>query len=577
MAAAPTLGSVVDNKYTLERVLGEGGMGVVYLARDRNIGTEVVLKAVRTELAHRSDVRDRLLAEGKALARIDHPNVVRFNAVIVEGSALWLVMQFVDGESLDVTIERLAQQGARMHLGEALRLFRQIVEGVGAAHQEGLIHRDLKPANVLVRRKDGVAKVGDFGIVKHEADVAQGKGATRGTIGSLWYMSPEQVLGLRDLDRRVDIYALGIVLYEMLIGRVPFDAASDFELMRLQAEAPMPSLLAERPELPPRLDEIVQRATAKDRERRFASCEQLLAALTAVDASPLPASPTQAMLEPPPRTTMETPPPPGGYVASALTTPGSSSVTSSTDAGLPTWTPSPPTFNGMTGAAAPLHGPPLASSNPGRQNTLVAIAGVGSLVAVATLIALSSRSDGAGTRTTNDAARDDRGTASPGGSSSVGREAVKPQEPALAQVAGGWRSVETQRDFDAVIVGDSVEFRIVEGQQFNVVYRTGDVRFALRPVVGMPGSYTVVDQPRVPPPPNMTATAEARATCVATIEAVDGKPLGARLEGKTLAVETARFEPKLGNFSASGSQVTSCVGLAALPLTRLPALRLTRR
>lgn len=170
----------------MAKVLSEGGVGVVYLARDRTIGTEVVLKSVRTELVPRHDVRARLLAAGKALARIDHPDVVRFNAVVVVGRALWLVMQYVEGGNLDVPHERLGRHGQRMPVSEALRIDGQVLEGVTAAHREGLIDRDLKPANLLVRDKDGTAKVGDLEIVQHETDAAQGKASTRGTIGPLW-------------------------------------------------------------------------------------------------------------------------------------------------------------------------------------------------------------------------------------------------------------------------------------------------------------------------------------------------------------------------------------------------------
>src|SRR5262245_50780527 len=157
-------GALVDKKYAILRVLGEGGMGVVYLARDIHTGLDVVVKAVRAELAHRDDVRARTLAEGRALAQIDHPNVVHLRAVAVEGASLFLVMQHIEGESFDKIIHRYRDRGERMPLEEALGIFRQIAAGVGAAHEEGVIHRDLKPANVLLRRKDRVAKVTDFGI-----------------------------------------------------------------------------------------------------------------------------------------------------------------------------------------------------------------------------------------------------------------------------------------------------------------------------------------------------------------------------------------------------------------------------
>src|SRR4051812_47919192 len=219
-------------------------MGIVYLARDVHTDTPVVVKSIRAELADNPEFRTRILAEGRALARIDHPNVVHLHALVVEPAALYLIMQFIEGESLDQTIQRSRANQVPIEVAHALRTFRMILEGVGAAHREGLIHRDLKPANILIRAKDGVAKVTDFGIAKWEDDAKAGRGVTKGIIGSLFYMAPEQVRGQRDLDKRVDIYALGILFFELLTGRVPFDAPSDYEVMKLHAEAPLPSMLA---------------------------------------------------------------------------------------------------------------------------------------------------------------------------------------------------------------------------------------------------------------------------------------------------------------------------------------------
>ncbi|MBI4703623.1 MAG: serine/threonine protein kinase [Deltaproteobacteria bacterium] len=249
-AGGHLVGTLVDGKYTIERVLGEGGMGVVYLAKAEHTGTEVVLKAIRPEVAHRQDLRERTLSEGRALARIDHPNVVHLNAVVTEHDALWLVMQYVEGESLEQRLAREAARGALLPLAEALLVFRQILAGVEAAHREGIIHRDLKPANILIRAKDGVVKVTDFGIAKGEEDAQAGRGQTKGIIGSLYYMAPEQVHGQRDLDRRVDVYAMGIVLYQMLEGegggRLGEEQAEGQGEGVAEGAAPTPSVSAAR-------------------------------------------------------------------------------------------------------------------------------------------------------------------------------------------------------------------------------------------------------------------------------------------------------------------------------------------
>lgn len=584
--AALAPGAMVDNKYVVERVLGEGGMGVVYLARDRHIGLDVVLKAVRGELAHRADVRERMLAEGKALARIDHPNVVRFNAVVVEGDALWLVMQYVEGESLDVTIERLAAQGQRLPLAEALRLFRQVVEGVAAAHREGLIHRDLKPANVLVRRKDGVAKVGDFGIAKSEADAVQGKGSTRGTIGSLWYMSPEQVHGRRDLDKRVDVYALGIMLYEMLVGRVPFDADSDFELMRLQAEAPLPSVGAVRADVPPALEALLGRMTAKDRDHRVASCDDLLAELSALEAaSPAPTRAQLAAEAARPSATLMTPPAPAVFAAppsslgasldvaphaAPYEPPRGPSFAATTSGGQSFTNPDYPALHGHHGGQ-PFPAPP--ASRTATYGKLGAVLGIGALVLVVGAIAFTSR--------TGEAPAVATGTTTPTSLASVSTSANPPVASAgereLRKLVGGWRSVDSQRDFDAVLVDGTLEFRIVDAAQFgSATYRSGDARFIVRATDG--GTALLVeDRVRILPPSDHSMTPEARNTCLVAVDAIDGKPLRATSASDALEVEFARLEPKLGNFTIQGKQVTSCVGLGELPRTRLPKLRFVRR
>jgi serine/threonine protein kinase len=274
-------GTMVDGKYAVDRVLGAGGMGVVYLARDVHTGIEVVLKAIRPHLAHRGDIRERVITEGRALAQIDHPNVVHLKAVVAAPNGLFLVMPFIDGESLDKTLKRAAAKGEKIAVNEALRLFRMILAGVGAAHGEGVIHRDLKPANVLLRKKDGVAKVTDFGIAKGEEQARAGQGQTKGVIGSLWYMSPEQVQGKRDLDKRVDIYSLGVVLFELLTGHVPFQGDSSYDIMKAHVDQPMPKVRSERADVPAWIDDLLAKACAKSRDDRFPTCEAFLEALDA--------------------------------------------------------------------------------------------------------------------------------------------------------------------------------------------------------------------------------------------------------------------------------------------------------
>jgi len=279
VSSNPTPGMLIDGKYAVERVLGEGAMGIVYLAHDAFTETKVVVKSIRLEYADNPEFRARAMEEGRVLARIDHPNVVRLNAVVVEAGQLYLVMQYIEGNSLDRFIEGYRAQGKMVPLEEAVRIFRMMVQGMAAAHHEGVIHRDLKPANILVRAKDGVIKVSDFGIAKTGDAIRTGRQRTIGVVGSPAYMAPEQRTGVHDLDRRADIYSLGIVFFELLVGELPFLAGTEEELFRLHSEAILPSVRTRRPELPASIDAILARACAKDRRDRFSTCEELDAAL----------------------------------------------------------------------------------------------------------------------------------------------------------------------------------------------------------------------------------------------------------------------------------------------------------
>lgn len=295
ISSNPAPGMMIDGKYAVERVLGEGAMGIVYLAHDVVTETKVVVKSIRAEYADNPEFRARAIEEGRVLARIDHPNVVRLNAVVVEGGQLYLIMQYIEGNSLDRLIEGYRAQGKMVPLDEAVRIFRMMVQGVAAAHHEGVIHRDLKPANLLVRAKDGVIKVSDFGIAKTGDAIRTGRQRTVGVVGSPAYMAPEQRTGAQDLDRRADIYSLGIVFFEVLVGELPFVAATEEELYRLHSAAVLPSVRTKRPELPPSLDAILARACAKDRHDRFSTCEELDAALAQAGFGPTRSVPPTVM------------------------------------------------------------------------------------------------------------------------------------------------------------------------------------------------------------------------------------------------------------------------------------------
>jgi serine/threonine-protein kinase len=552
-------GTVIDGKYEIERVLGEGGMGVVYLARDVHTETRVVVKSIRAELADRPELRARTLAEGRALARIDHPNVVRLNAVVVEPRGLYLVMQFIDGEPLDRLIARWAESGSFMPITLVLTIFRMILQGVGAAHAEGLIHRDLKPANVLIRAKDGVAKVTDFGIAKGEEDAKAGRGMTRGIIGSLAYMAPEQVRGQRDLDKRVDIYALGIVLFELLTGRVPFEAPSDYELMRMHAEMPIPPAGALRPDMPPALEVVLSRACAKERFQRFGSTDEFLQALEGIESAAL-AQPAAPGAGPVVRAGT------GTQVATEVGQPpffGQQPIAG--PAPIPeAWPDRRDGRRGMTdeGAAIPLKGFGQSSSTTGapRRTGLFIGAGVVAIAALATGVVFYLGQGGNDTkRTTNG------GTEATQTTATASSTAPRPADSPLAALVGHWRS-NSNRDYTAVLVGDKLEFHIDKGAQHpRQGYEDGDVRFAFSAVSGSPSQFTVTDYIRPTPPPGYEYDAKrSRESCLGTFTQVKGHPLAARYDGgSTVSLELALIRTGTDKFKMQGTQVIGCVDVGS--------------
>ena len=261
---------LLKNRYRLGRILGRGGMCIVYQAWDTRLERNVAIKRLEPPLNEDPRTRARFDREGRALAQLSHPNVV---TLIDRGSTEsedYLVFEYVEGRSL----KEMTRSGP-LPAAEAGHIAGQVAEGLAAAHLAGIIHRDVKPQNILIDRQ-GHAKITDFGI-------ATGADWTRVTragsiIGSARYMSPEQVRS-KPVDARSDIYSLGIVLYEMLAGHPPFDGTSMPEIARQHLNTPPLPLSEIRSDLPSSLEKIVMRCLEKDPEDRFASMDELLGAL----------------------------------------------------------------------------------------------------------------------------------------------------------------------------------------------------------------------------------------------------------------------------------------------------------
>ncbi|RYG73786.1 serine/threonine protein kinase [bacterium] len=283
------IGSQIGS-YRIEKLLGEGGMGTVYLATD-NIQRQVAVKALRPQLTHDENRLDRFRSEAVALGRLHHPNIASLFHLLEENDNLYMVMEFVDGQTLDDLISQNGALPPRL----ALDILVDGLQGFEHAHSRGVIHRDIKASNLMVSA-EGTTKIMDFGIARMD-------GAARLTqagrqIGTLEYMSPEQVQG-GEQDARSDIYSLGILLFELLTGRVPFTDASDFELMRAHLEKAPASIRHFVPSLPAALDDVIAKALAKDPNDRFQNVTELRSALEAI-ALDLPV--TAALSTPPPVT-----------------------------------------------------------------------------------------------------------------------------------------------------------------------------------------------------------------------------------------------------------------------------------
>ena len=298
--------------YKIVDKLGDGGMGVVYKAVDTQLDRVVAVKALSPELSGNPMLVERFRIEARAQAQLNHPNLATLYAFLVQESAAYMVMEFVDGETFHGMIMRRGPIPAE----EAVLLFRQALAGIGHAHRMGIVHRDIKPSNIMLNR-DGIVKVMDFGLAK----VGGSHGVTRTGVrlGTAYYMSPEQVL-VKPVDVRSDIYSLGVTLYEMLTGQAPFQADSEFEILNDHVNTPPPPPSRLYPQIPQSIEDAVLKALAKDPDQRFQNVEQFSAALehpagfysadTAVDEAPVPPDRQVTMIAAPPVPAQAAPAPP---------------------------------------------------------------------------------------------------------------------------------------------------------------------------------------------------------------------------------------------------------------------------
>ncbi|OQY21551.1 MAG: hypothetical protein B6I34_07110 [Anaerolineaceae bacterium 4572_32.1] len=258
---------ILNNRYRLKTEVGSGGMAVVYRAIDLELGREVAIKLLREGYADDSSFMTRFQREARAAASLDHPNIVSIYDVGRDGKLYYIVMEYVEGQDLN----SLLQDGAPLSVNKATDLIIQICAGVGAAHRAGLVHCDLKPQNILLTR-DGRVKVVDFGIAR--ALKAKSIDDEQVVWATPQYAAPEQTQG-HPLSPAADVYSIGLIFYRMLTGRLPFQGQTTAELTRQHADSLPPPLTRWNPQTPPRIEQIVLQALAKEPARRYRTATQL--------------------------------------------------------------------------------------------------------------------------------------------------------------------------------------------------------------------------------------------------------------------------------------------------------------
>ncbi len=262
----------LSGQYAIEREIGRGGMGVVFLARDERLDRQVALKVLPPELARHESARERFLREARMAAKLSHPNIVPVYRADEIGGFAFFAMEYIAGDTLAA---RMRARGV-LNADEVIRVARDVAWALAYAHARGIIHRDIKPENILIEANTGRALVTDFGIARTEA--ASSLTADGNILGTVHYMSPEQAQG-SELDGRSDLYMLGCVAFVALSGHFPFDAANAQGVLVAIATRNAPPLGEVAPHVPATLALVIDRSLSRDRELRFGSCEEFAAAL----------------------------------------------------------------------------------------------------------------------------------------------------------------------------------------------------------------------------------------------------------------------------------------------------------
>ncbi|MEZ4515899.1 MAG: protein kinase [Chloroflexota bacterium] len=313
------IGQMLNRRYRLDALLGDGGMGTVYRSYDLNLERSLAIKLMHSHYARQEEFRARLVQEARTAAQLDHPSIVRVYDFGDSELGLFIAMEYVDGGSLRDHLRRLQRMQKFLPLTQSLQISIQIAEALDYAHRRKIIHRDVKPGNIILKRLTRPDEAGaqpfralltDFGLVKlQESDAITQSGTT---VGTPTYMSPEQCEG-KELDGRSDLYSLGVVLYELVTNRLPFSFNTLTEAIATHQAGTMPQPASEiRPEVPPIIDTLLEKALSKSPEARFSSGAEMADALRSAFVA-LEGSPTRVMIHQELDILEQVPEPPPGY------------------------------------------------------------------------------------------------------------------------------------------------------------------------------------------------------------------------------------------------------------------------
>jgi serine/threonine-protein kinase len=549
------IGAVLGGRYEILRRLGEGGMGVVYEARQIDTGRRSALKIITGDLAGNPGVVQRFELEARAAAAVDSEHIVQ---VLESGydaahRAPFLAMELLAGTDVQVLIER----GGPLPPELVLRIGAQACLGLEKAHARGIIHRDIKPANLFLAEGVGDeirVKILDFGIAKMKLEdpsqASRPKLTRTGTLlGSPLYMSPEQARSPRYVDHRSDLWSLGVVLYEALTGAAPLAELTDLGeiILSLCVEPPMP-LARRAPWVDPAIARIVEQALVINPEARYPSARAMLDAIAAQLPGGLAGVGLRApMLSFPRRGASEQSPSFAADLGTANTLAAAPRV-HATVVGEPMHAMSSP-------PVAPPPPPPATSPTPRRASHapllgLVALLAAASGLGVTYALGWIGPPRGANA-TPIQAAPPPLTTLSP---------APGPALPeSLAALRGAWKS-ESGRIYDAVPNGEALELQIRDvGTLAERGYLEREARFTLRAIAGDPGTFQVEDSIRPIPPKGLSYDPErSRATCVQSWSSIGNKPLTAQKKGEKLVVQMTTVEVPTSLFLHEGNRVVGC-------------------